>query len=88
MLEGEHSVIGTDYVIKDKYRVIKKGDVSGDGYVNSADLLGLQKHLLGITNIMNTMKGAGADVTNDGNLNSADLLKIQKKLLGISDLDI
>lgn len=88
LLEGEHSVIGTDYVIKDKYRVIKKGDVSGDGYVNSADLLGLQKHLLGITNIMNTMKGAGADVTNDGNLNSADLLKIQKKLLGISDLDI
>ena len=87
-LEGEQSIIGTNYIIRDEYIIIKKGDVTGDGYVNSADLLGLQKHLLGITNIMNTTKGASADVTNDGNLNSADLLKIQKKLLGISDLNI
>lgn len=80
--------IGTGATINDNYKVIKKGDVNGDGSVNSADLLAIQKHLLGVKNLMNTIYGAGADVNKDGNINSADLLKIQKYLLKVSNIDI
>lgn len=80
--------IGTGATINANYKVIKKGDVNGDGNVNSADLLGIQKHLLGVKNLMNTIYGAGADVNKDGTINSADLLKIQKYLLGVSNIDI
>ena len=80
--------VGTGATINTVYNVIKKGDVNGDGEINSADLLGIQKHLLGVKNLMNTIYGAGADVNKDGNINSADLLKIQKYLLGVSNIDI
>lgn len=80
--------VGTGATVNKDYKVIKKGDVNGDGEINSADLLGIQKHLLGVKNLMNTIYGAGADVNKDGTINSADLLKIQKYLLGVSKIDI
>ncbi len=80
--------VGTGATVNKAYKVIKKGDVNGDGEINSADLLGIQKHLLGVKNLMNTIYGAGADVNKDGTINSADLLKIQKYLLGVSNIDI
>lgn len=80
--------VGTGATVNKDYKVIKKGDVNGDGEINSADLLGIQKHLLGVKNLMNTIYGAGADVNKDGAINSADLLKIQKYLLGVSNIDI
>ena len=82
------SKIGTGAKINNTYTVIKKGDVNGDGDVNSGDLLGVQKHLLGVKNLLNTIYGAAADLTKDENINSADLLKIQKYLLGVSSIEI
>ena len=60
---------------------IKKGDVTGDKVVDSADLLYLRKHLLGKMNFTEEQKKS-ADTNSDGKIDSADLLNIRKYLLG------
>lgn len=86
--KGEITDIGTGFVVADKYTVVKKGDVNGDGIINSADLLAVQKHLLKVKSISGTVYGVSADMNKDENINSADLLKIQKYLLGVSSIEI
>ncbi len=89
--EVSSGVIGTGYKIEvnsKSYTVIKMGDSSGDGKINSADLLKIQKHLLKVNDITNTPYFEASDVTGDGKINSADLLKIQKYLLNVSDIKI
>ncbi len=70
------------------YTVVKIGDATGDGKINSADLLKIQKHLLNVDNMDNTCNYTASDVTGDEKLNSADLLKIQKYLLKVTQLKI
>ena len=86
-LENEKSVIGTGYIVEDIYTVVKKGDANGDGKLDSADLLMIQKHLLDV-NILKEEKFIAADANNDNKIDSADLLAIQKFLLGVSDIEI
>ena len=86
-LENEQSVIGTGYIVEDIYTVVKKGDASGDGKIDSADLLSVQKHLLTV-NVLSGENFTAADASNDGKIDSADLLRIQKYLLGVSDIEI
>ena len=91
-LLGEESKVGTgttvtllkqDESILDTFTVVIKGDVTGDGNINSADLLKIVKYLKG-KNILNE---SAADVTKDNKINSADLLKIVKYLKGTSTID-
>ena len=84
-LLGTGAVITTD---KGTYTVVKLGDANGDGLINSADLLKVQKHLLKVINIENTPNGMAADATQDKVINSGDLLKIQKHLLRVSSLTL
>ena len=85
---SDESNLATGYVVDDKYTISVLGDVSGDGVVNSADLLSIQKDLLKVKEIDIECRKKAADVNQDGVINSADLLKIQKQLLGVSNIEI
>jgi len=67
----------------DTITIIICGDVTGDGVINSADLLKTVKYLKGTS----TVNEFAADVTKDGIVNSADLLKTVKYLKGTSNID-
>lgn len=86
-LDGEQEFIATGYKVEDNYTVVKKGDCNGDGKVNTADLLAVQKQLLSIEDLTGNSRIAG-DTNNDNKINTADLLSIQKYLLNISDIQI
>ena len=86
-LENEQSIIGTGYIVEDIYTVTKKGDPNGDGKIDSADLLTVQKHLLKVQELTQVNFNAG-DSNSDGKIDSADLLVIQKYLLGVSNIEI
>ena len=85
---SNESNLATGYVVNDKYTISVLGDVGGDGVVNSADLLSIQKDLLKVKEIDIQCRKKAADVNQDGVINSADLLKIQKQLLGVSNIEI
>lgn len=60
-----------------------KGDLNGDGEVNSMDFAQLRKHLLGIT-ILTATDFSNADVNIDGNVDSIDFALMRMYLLGIN----
>ena len=80
--------MGTGFKVQDKYTVVKKGDINGDGKVDTADLLAIQKQLLKIASIESGIKTKAADTNNDTKIDTADLLAIQKKILKICDIPI
>ena len=58
-----------------------KGDVNGDGKINSMDLLMVKRHILGVEKL----KGApydAADIDGDGKVNSVDAMRILRHILG------
>ena len=78
---------GAKIKIGDKeYTAVVLGDPSGDGTINSADLLKIVKHLKGTSKITEKHIETAADVTHDDIINSADLLKIVKHLKGTSKI--
>lgn len=85
---ADNALVGTGFTVKNKttgeeYVVVKKGDISGDGKINSSDLLKVVKHLKGVSTLKNANLEA-ADANGDSKVNSADLLKIIKYLKGAS----
>ena len=83
--------IGTGYTIEyngKKFTVVKLGDTTGNGEVDSADLLSVQRHLLGKKKITNSYQKEAADTTGNGTIDSADLLAIQRDLLGKKKITI
>lgn len=70
-------------IIKMEYEIIIYGDVSGDGKINSIDLLVLQRHILEIEKLNGVALKAGNINRNGKNPSSLDLLIIQRHILGI-----
>lgn len=83
--------IGTGFTVKyngTTYTVVKLGDVTGNGEVDSADLLSIQKHLIGKQKISGNSKLWAADPTRNGIIDSADLLALQRELLGKNKITV
>lgn len=89
---AEEDYVGTDTKIEIcdmnkntyiTYIVVIRGDVTGDGKINSADLLRIVKYL----NNKATLNNKSADANKDNKVNSADLLRIVKYLNGKSTID-
>ena len=59
---------------------LTKGDLNGDGKVNSTDLLVMKKHILELQTLENP---APADLDGNGKVNSADNLLLKQYILGI-----
>src|SRR5574344_1311799 len=82
-------VIATGTVITlgdgNKYTAVVYGDLTGDGIINSADLLKMRQYLLGTANLTDAYLEA-AHTAKNGTVNSADLLKMCQYLLGTSNI--
>lgn len=68
----------------EEFVVVIRGDVTGDGCINSADLLKIVKYLKDSSVEINEV---AADANKDNTVNSADLLKIVKYLKGTGEIE-
>ena len=68
---------------RNNVRKYSKGDVSGDGRINSADALLVLRHAVEIMKLSGSALAA-ADLTGEGAVNSADALEILKIAVGLS----
>lgn len=88
-------LVGTGSIIKIldnnnlvmEYNVIMHGDVSGDGKINSIDLLVLQRHILEIQKLSGVFVKAGNVRKNNKNPSSVDCLLIQRHILGLQNIE-
>ena len=82
------SLVGTGYIINYNgadYTVIVKGDVNGDGNVNSRDYLIVKRTILGTLNISEVQKKA-ACLSETDYPTARDYLKIKRHFLGIYNI--
>lgn len=87
-IKSDGKRIGTGSRIKlngQTYTVIVYGDLTGDGEINSADLLKMRQYLLGKTNLSGVYKEA-ARIADGDKINSANLLKLRQYLLGKTEI--
>lgn len=64
-----------------EYSIVVRGDTNGDGKINSADALAIQKHIVESRELKNAYLDA-ADINRDGRVNSLDVLYVQKHIVG------
>ncbi len=91
-VKNDNDLIGTGYTIEISNKLSSKsftyvmfGDLTGDGEINSADLLKMRQYLLGTVNLNGAFLKS-AYLSGDGEINSADLLRIRQHLLGTSKI--
>ena len=87
-IKKDGDVIGTGYVIEisngvnsKSYTYVMYGDLTGDGEINSADLLKMKRYLLGDVKLNGSFLNS-AYIINKDEVNSASLLKLVRYLLG------
>ncbi len=73
-------VVVTSNAGSKEYKVVIKGDTSGDGIINALDLLQIQKNILNLNSLNDSAMLAG-DTSGDGKINALDLLQVQKSIL-------
>ena len=79
-----NEIISTGTIIKkgnEEYNVVIKGDLTGDGKINSGDLLNMRKYLLEEISLSGPNKSAGI-IESINEIKSLDLLRLRQYLLG------
>ena len=76
-------IIGENQIVIAEFIILLYGDVTGDGKINSIDLLVLQRHILEIEKIEEIYQKAGNMRRNDKKPTTVDLLLIQRHILGL-----
>lgn len=87
-INASNKTVGTGSTITfngETYTVVIYGDLTGDGKINSADLLKMRQHLQGTTTLTGAYFKAG-NLANTSSINSADLLKMRQHLLGTNPI--
>lgn len=78
--KGLNSPVRTTFV----YGSVLKGDLNGDGKVNSTDYALLRRYLLELIDEFPVKDGLkAADINGDGKVNSTDYAALKRQLLGI-----
>ncbi len=78
------STISTGTILKkdnESYTAVIKGDLSGDGKINSSDLLFMKSYLIGKKQLTGAYKQAGK-ISSTDDIKSLDLLRLRQYLLG------
>ena len=77
-------------VKKEQYTLVIIGDTSGDGKINSLDLIQLRKHIVeyknpntGVIEVQTGIYKDALDISGDGNVNSLDLVRMRKRIVGL-----
>ena len=91
----ENEKIGTGSIIKVKkddkllreYKIILYGDITGDGKINSTDLLVLQRYILELDKLDDIYLKTGNINKNGKKPTSVDLLLIQRHILGLKYIE-
>lgn len=73
--------------VKLEYTVLIYGDITGEGRVNSADLLKIRQHMLESNILEGIFFKAGNISKTDDVINSLDLLKLRQHMLGIVEIE-
>ena len=84
---GSKVKIYKDNNILREYKIILYGDVTGDGKINSVDLLVLQRHILELEKFDGIFLKAGNINKNGKNPSSVDLLLIQRNILNLKIIE-
>ena len=69
------------------FTVVIYGDLTGDGVVNSSDLLRMRQHLIGTKPLNDAYLKAGNVIKTDNVINSSDLLRMRQHLLNKTKIE-
>ena len=87
MASGNSGKIKEAEEILREYKIILYGDVTGEGKINSVDLLVLQRHILELEKFDGIFLKAGNINKNGKNPSSVDLLLIQRHILNLKIIE-
>ncbi len=88
-LEADDVIATGDVIVKDgvEYTAVVKGDVNGDGAINSTDFMQVRRAYLKLFNLDGANEKA-ADVNGDKTINSTDFMQIRRHFLDLYEITV